>query len=315
LATVASPVFATFLDLPMMAGNEVPHAPHAAVTANPWPGHAALYASATAHNFALNTSFTTPATLGSTTTPLAAADPGIVDHGPALGIQLTDGVLDSQTHDAILAGANLAAIGDGSPDNWEIFQFEAATITGQNTFAVSQRLRGQFGSDGLMPTTWPVGSHFVLLNGVPDQIDLVEAAVNVTQTYRVGPGSRPHSDPLFTQESHAFKGNGLRPYAPVFLTVQPMDGDMNLSWIRRTRGTGDGWDIADVPLVEATESYRVKVWQGSTLVREVDVAIPQWTYLASDIAADGVSGALTVQVAQLSQHYGPGLFAQTHITV
>ncbi len=313
--TVASPVFATFMDLPMMSGSEVPFAPHAAVTANPWPGHAAMYASATANNFALNTTFSVPATLGFTTTPLAAACHGIIDHGLPLGVQLTEGVLDTQTHEAILAGANLAIIGDGTPDNWEVFQFEVSTVTGQNTFEVTKRLRGQFGSDGLMPAEWPAGSHFVLLNGVPDQIDLPEVALNVDRTYRVGPGGRPYNDPLFNQYTLAFKGNGRRPYAPAFLNAKPVAGGLEVDWIRRTRGTGDGWDVVDVPVSEATEAYRVKVWQGGNLIREAEVSTPQWIYSAADITADGVSGAVTVQVAQLSQEYGPGLFAELSTTV
>jgi len=40
-----APVVPVFMDLPLMTGDEVPHAPHIAVTARPWPGSAAVYSS------------------------------------------------------------------------------------------------------------------------------------------------------------------------------------------------------------------------------------------------------------------------------
>ena len=38
-----APVTPFFLDLPLMTGEEVPQAPHVAVTARPWPGSAAFF--------------------------------------------------------------------------------------------------------------------------------------------------------------------------------------------------------------------------------------------------------------------------------
>src|SRR5690606_28813313 len=48
------PVFPLFLDLPLLKGEEVPHARHVAATARPWPGSAAVYSSASDDNYALN---------------------------------------------------------------------------------------------------------------------------------------------------------------------------------------------------------------------------------------------------------------------
>jgi hypothetical protein len=39
------PVEALFLDLPLLTGTEVPHAPHVAVGADPWPGSVAVWSS------------------------------------------------------------------------------------------------------------------------------------------------------------------------------------------------------------------------------------------------------------------------------
>ena len=161
--TPITSVFPLFMDLPLITGDELPHAPYVAATAEPWPGPVALYSSCYDADFALNTVLQSPAVLGVTATPLAAATPGILDHGAPLEVELTRGSLSGVTLEALLAGANLAAIGDGSPDNWEIFQFQSADLMASGRYELSGRLRGQLGSDALMPAHWPAGSHFFCL--------------------------------------------------------------------------------------------------------------------------------------------------------
>jgi hypothetical protein len=43
LPAAALPVSPIFMDLPLLTGEEVPHAPHLAVAATPWPGSVAVY--------------------------------------------------------------------------------------------------------------------------------------------------------------------------------------------------------------------------------------------------------------------------------
>ena len=117
--------------------------PALATTAEPWPGPVALYSSRYDADFALNTVLQSPAVLGVTATPLAAATPGILDHGTPLEVELTRGSLSGVTLEALLSGANLAAIGDGSSDNWEIFQFQSADLMASGRYELSGRLRGQ----------------------------------------------------------------------------------------------------------------------------------------------------------------------------
>ena len=85
------------------------------------------------------------------------------------------------------------------------------------------------------------------------------------------------------------------------------------SWIRRTRVDGDNWDMPEVPLGETAELYTVRVYLGAALKREVQVTSPSWTYLPTDQMADGVSGAFTLSVAQVSDRYGNGPFVQASV--
>ena len=163
------------------------------------------------------------------------------------------------------------------------------------------------GSDGLMPDVWPVGSWFVLMNGVPEQIDLSANLRQVEQHFRIGPAARGYDDPSYVHLQHAFDGNGLRPYAPAHLAVEPIGvGDQHLSWIRRTRIEGDNW-TSEVPVGEDTESYRVQVHKDGALLREVLTSVPEWTYPSALAAVDGAIGAVEFSVAQVSARYGPGL--------
>ena len=120
------PVNALFLDLPLLRGDEVPHAPHIAASARQWPGNVAVYASGGETNFRLNTLIPLRATMGVTQNDMAHARPGVVDRGQALQVTLTSGVLENVDEADLVGGANLAAIGDGSADRWEVFQFARA---------------------------------------------------------------------------------------------------------------------------------------------------------------------------------------------
>lgn len=309
------PVLPLFLDLPLMRGDEVPHAPHLAVAAQPWPGSVALYASGSDDNYLLNQVVDRRAIVGVSETALVAARAGLWDRGDPLQVRLIAGALESHTADAVLNGANLAAIGDGTPGNWELFQFRDATLIGPETYWLSGRLRGQLGTDATMPASWPVGSYFVLLDGTPQQIDLASSERRIARHFRIGPARRGLNDPSFRHLVEAFDGNGLRPYAPAHLRVAGTAAtDISITWTRRTRIDGDGWDTHDVPLGEESEQYLLRVRSGATILREVTVATPNWVYSAGQQAADGAVAGDLVEVAQISARYGPGPFRSMAIT-
>ncbi|WP_457774687.1 baseplate multidomain protein megatron [Phycobium rhodophyticola] len=311
-----APVFPLFLDLPLLTGEEVPHAPHLAITADPWPGSVAAYSSSSDSNYTLNRLVATRATVGVTQNDLIAAPPGLIDRGEGLLVELTSGAMESVEAAAFLNGGNLAAIGDGTPGGWEVFQFRDAELVGENTYLLSHRLRGQQGSDAWMPAIWPEGSYFVLLNGVPEQIALSVAQRNIARHYRIGPARRGYDDPSYVHEIHAFEGIGLKPLSPVHL-VSDIDGagDLTLRWVRRTRIGGDSWDGTEVPLGEESESYLVRVLKAGSVLREEQVSAPEWSYAQSDQIGDGATGAVEVQVAQLSALFGAGAVGVRALTL
>lgn len=304
------PVSAVFLDLPLMTGQEDPYAPHLAVTASPWPGTVAVYASDEDAGYGLNSTLAGRAVIGQTLAPLRWAQTGLWDRGEPLRLRMAGGELESASTARLLNGANLMAIGDGSSSNWEIFQFATATPVSAGVWDVSMRLRGQLGSDALMPEAWPEGSVVVLLDEAPEQILLPASSRGLARHYRIGSALRAYDDPSYVHRVEAFAGVGLRPLSPCHLRAEAMTSGWSITWLRRTRIDGDSWENFEVPLGEAQELYRLRVFNGTSVVREVTLGSPEWSYSAALAAADGVAGGFELRVAQMSDTFGPGLEAR-----
>ncbi|MCU0828123.1 MAG: glycoside hydrolase/phage tail family protein [Tabrizicola sp.] len=303
------PVYPVFLDLPLLTGEELPHAPHVAISAEPWPGSVGVWSAAQDSGYELNRLIAAASVVGFTESPLARAQPGVWDKGAPLRVRLASGELESVDPLAVLNGANAMAIGDGSAGAWEVFQFAEAQVVAPDTYELSLRLRGQLGTDGVMPDVWPNGSTIVLLDLSLVQIDLPLAARGLERHYRIGAGARGFDDPNVVLRVEAFDGIGLRPYPVAHLRAVMNSASENLvSWKRRTRIDGDSWQAVEVPLGEATEAYVLRVIQSSTIRAEYSVTQPFFTYTPAMRSADGVAGAYEVHVAQVSQSFGPGPF-------
>lgn len=304
-----------FLDLPLLSGAEVPHQPHVCVAAAPWVGPMAVWAESGA-TFQLNRLLTRGAVVGVTETALPSARPGLWDRGPALRVQLTSGLLETVEPADVLNGANAMAIGDGSAGLWEVFQFAEASLVAPGTYDLSLRLRGQSGTDGVMPPVWPPGSTVVLLDSALQQLDLAMNARGLARRYRFGLQARGYDRPEVAERQDAFDGIGLRPYPVAHLrAVRSPEGDVAVRWIRRTRIDGDNWQQIEVPLGEDAEAYVVRVISGTVIVAEYQVNQPDFAYTAAQQAADGVSGAFMLKVAQVSSRFGTGPFRPAEVAV
>ncbi|WBU53848.1 glycoside hydrolase TIM-barrel-like domain-containing protein [Paracoccus sp. SCSIO 75233] len=297
------PVWPVVLDLPLMRGTELPHAPHLAVAARPWPGSVVVYGSDMAEgDFALNQMLTQPAMIGRSLTPLRWARAGLLDRGHGLRVRFASGRLGGLTHDALLQGGNFLAIGDGSPERWEVLQFACAVPQTDGSWLLRDRLRGQFGTDALMPDLWPEGSVVVLLNGALRQLDFDPASLGQRRFWRIGPATRAVDDASYRLRETVTRGAGMRPLSPCHLRLI----GRRLSWIRRTRKSGDRWDLREVPLAEAREAYLVRATT-AVVTREFEVTRPAFD-LPDEFVNEAGNGGLQIAVAQLSDDYGPGPF-------
>jgi len=307
------PVEPIFMDLPLLSGEEVPHAPHLAVAATPWPGSVAVYKAPGSDGFALNLLVEQGAVAGTLLTPLDAAPIGVWDRGTPMRVRIASGELSSAELETVLNGANVAAIGPGDGAGWEVIQFAQAQLVAEEEWEISLRLRGQAGTDADMPDVWPEGSLFVLLDSAVRQVDLPASARGLVRHWRVGPARRAFDDPSYVERVLAFDGIGLRPLRPVHLRAAEQGGETQVTWIRRGRIDADNWSGLDVPLGETSELYHLRILDASGLKREADVTTPAYTYSAADRAADGTQTPFNIEVAQVSDRFGPGPYARIEL--
>jgi hypothetical protein len=88
--------------------------------------------------------------------------------------------------------------------------------------------------------------------------------------------------------------------------------DIIFSWIRLARIL---WELAEIPLSEIAERYLVKVFSGATVLRDVKVSVPNWGYEAAMIAQGAAAGQCEVQIVQISDSFGLGLYRQQSFIV
>ncbi|SFR41534.1 Putative phage tail protein [Yoonia tamlensis] len=300
------PVTALFMDLPLLTGDEQPTAPYFAAAGRPWPGSIALYGAPQDSDYTLQSISDSPAIIGISQSALGAGPVGIWDRQSGFEVTLINGELSSASKAALLSGANTIAIGDGTPDKWEIIQFETATPTATRSYRLTGLLRGQAGSRGLMPAIWPAASQIVVLDGTPAQITIPSALRGLPRHLRFGPAKRPITDASFRYAVHTFQGNGLRPYPVAHLRAQAGAGGTDLSWIRCSRIDGDIWADGEIPLGEDTESYQIRVIQDGLVKRSAVTNTPDWSYADTARAADVGALPYRIEVAQVSARYGAG---------
>ena len=301
-----SGVYAEFLDLPLLAGEEIPHAPYVAVCRYPWAGSVAVFAAGDDYGYTLNRTVSRPAIVGETLDGLASGVPGRWMRA-SVRVRIRYGTLESRSATSVLNGANVAALRHGSSGDWELFQFERAELVAPQVYRLSGLLRGQGGTDGQIPSRWPIGTDFVLVDSALSQIDLPASARGIERHYRIGPAPKSYDDASFVHRILAFDGVGLRPYRPAHLrAARSLSGNITVGWTRRTRMDGDSWQGVDVPLGEESEKYHVRIVSGGRVCREYTVGASSFTYSKADQDVDDLQAVLTFEVAQVSDRFGPG---------
>jgi len=107
---------------------------------------------------------------------------------------------------------------------------------------------------------------------------------------------------------HTFQGLGLKPLSPVHVRAVRADGDVTISWVRRTRTGGDSWEAPEVGLGEDAESYEVDILDGEAVVRTLASTSPAVTYTAAQQTVDFGSPqpSYDVRIHQMSASYGRG---------
>jgi hypothetical protein len=307
VSVIAGQPFVVFLDLPLLRGDEPPAAGYVAAAQNPWPGPIALYRSPETSGFQLKAMAIAPVVTGVTLDPLPPGAVSRLDRATSVRVKLDSGALASVTELALLGGANLAAVRN-EDGGWEVLQFLSAVLIAPATYTLTGFLRGLAGTEHAMRAPVAAGARFVLLDGSLARIDMTEDEIGIAFNWRCGPASRDIGSPHYAQVAHTFVGEGLKPLSPAHVRGSRLDGDLNLTWVRRTRVGGDSWDGIDVPLGETEERYEIDILDGSTVKRTLAATSPSAVYTAADQTADFGSpqSSVPLRIFQLSATRGRG---------
>lgn len=303
-----------FIDLPLLRGDEPVHAGYVAAQQSPWPGVLAVYSAPGQEGFTLKGFVSVAATTGTTLDTVPAGVEGRLDRAARFRVRLDAGRIQSVERIQLLAGRNVAALrhgsGDWGPGDWEVVQFERAELVADSTYELSGLLRAQAGTESALRESLAAGARFVLLDAAVAQLPLTAGEIRLPCFWRVGLASRDIGHGSYVALEHTFRGLGLRPLSPVHLRgARAANGDVEVSWIRRTRVGGDGWEAPEVPLGEESERYEVDILDAGgqpvrTLVSDRQHAVYGIAEQIADFGAPQAS--LGVRVYQMSASYGRG---------
>ncbi|MEM6415014.1 MAG: glycoside hydrolase/phage tail family protein [Pseudomonadota bacterium] len=309
------------LDLPMITDSDDPTAPWFAAFADPWPGTVSLYRSGiSGSDDRLSGTSTTPAGLGQLLTPLAPTASPLPSGrwlNQSIQIRLGSGSVVSRPETDVLAGANGIAVFTAS-GRYEIIQFRDAVLESDGTWTLSRLLRGQAGTEQDASAGAVVGARIVLLNSALRQSVGGLDARGINFQWKAGPSQRSTTDDSYSSKSQALALRGLSPLSPCHLRAESINGDLLISWVRRTRIGGDTWDVEEVPLGEAFERYRLEIATAANTVGQYEMNEAVFAYTTAMQINDlgsGYLGDIFIRVAQLSADVGAGDKTELKVTL
>lgn len=302
-----------FMDLPLVTDTEeLPHAPRLAVHARPWPGSVNILKSDGAGGFNLIQTLYSRTTMGVLNSALYSGPTDRWDDGNVFDVQVYQGELATLSKEQLLASnANAMAVYNAN-GLWEVLQFASAALVSTGVYRLSKLLRGQLDTaDAMAGAPYPAGSRFVILEpGVVRALNVSKEQAPLHIDYRWGPSTYPSNDPTYITGNRWGTKRGLRPYAPcdARLVRSSATGDLTISWKRRTRTGGDGWEQTEVPLNEEAEQYQLVILSGpgGTVKRTVVLTSPTFAYTSANQVTDFGSNQTQVyaKISQYGAEYG-----------
>lgn len=249
-----------------------------------------------------------PGILGRMATALPPGISTTWDYANVIEVDMIAGTLESRTEEAVINGANAAAI--GTHGRWEIVQFLTASQISETRWHLSGLLRGRRATEHHIDTS-VAGDFFVMLSaGGVVRLPLQIAEIGTARFYRAvtfGTAAAGATGLSFTGQ-----GEALRPFSPVHVHGERSGGDLIIQWTRRGRLGQELRSGTDIPLSEESESYEVDIIapgaSPETALRTLETNTTSVTYTAAEQAADGFAGddLIVVRVYQMSATVGRG---------
>lgn len=260
-----------------------------------------LFVSADDSNYSFLAAFPTPATVALASGQLPTCPTHeLWDMANELTVHVLSGALYSVPDAQVLNGENLALLGG------EVLQFANAKINTDGSYTLSRLLRGRKGTEAAM-STHSNGETLVLLDGNLQRIELPIEMTGISRSYKLV-GSSQDGDSVHAVQ-FASNGVGQECLSPVLPRgSRAENGDLAITWVRRTRIGGELRDKTDALLGEASEAYDIDVLDGELVKRTVRATSPALAYTAAQQIEDfgAPQMAVSVRIYQISAVAGRG---------
>ena len=283
---------------------------YAAVYADPWPGAVGVWRRS-GEGFVAAATITRRAIVGETLDALGPGVPARFDGLNALTVRIAGGALSSPGDVRALSGAQAIAVG-GPDDAWEVIVFANAELIGDGVWRLSRLVRGLGGEEHLSLRTLAAGAPVVVLDEAVTPLVTDAGLVGGEQVYRFSDAASDYADELAVEIAASVRDVALKPYAPVRPRARRTAGGIEIAFTRRGRIDADGWGLAEIPLGEEREEYRIEILDGAVVKRTLVSAAPVVLY-AGEIADFGApQSQLRLRISQVSATAGTG-FARTEV--
>lgn len=243
-------------------------------------------------------------TLGTVANALPKGVIGVFDDKSQIEVLLLgDKTLEAKSQMSVLNGANLAIIGN------EIIQFKNAELLAPQKYKLSSLLRGRFGTEHHIESHLS-GERFILLDDSLIKQSIANDLIGLQRLYKsatIGQNLSDVDDLGFT-----FNANALVPYSVVHVqSSRNVNGDIEISWIRRTRQSGQWLDYVDVPLNETSQTYEIDVYNQQDEVIKTILNVNKTNIIYSQIDQINDFGviqtSLKISIYQISAIKGRGV--------
>ncbi len=268
----------------------------------PWGGQVDIQFGAAAELLSVRGSLIQPSVTGRLTSSLSSGSNGRW-FNQSFDVKLDSGTLESASTLAVLNGQNALLV--ETEIGWELLQFRDAELIGEQLYRVGHLLRALQGTDKPATQGANIGSRVLLLDQDVARADLKENEVGLDLLWKArSVGSRIEAT---RSGEFVWQQRALKQWPPVHLHAEEKNGNIEISWIRRSRIGSDSWGEAE-PEMETDESYQLSVFINGALVRQWETIYPHFTYDSSSIVEDLPNGGeIHIGVKQLGKK---GLFGQ-----
>ena len=253
--------------------------PLVAAAGSPWPGSVSIRAGQDAAFMTERAEVSSPASVGLVRSEISAQPIGRWDKASRLEVYVPGAAFSSETEASVLAGANRLLV--ETAGGWELLAFRTAELIGDDTYVLSDLLRGLRGT---VSGSVDVNAHCVIPDGAVEPAVLSAEEIGVELQWQAV--SDTIESPL---QSETFEARGALAYRPGHLRAAWQGSDLDIRWTRRGKDVPESWLL---PEAENAGQFEV--------ILSSDAGdLGAWTTQTANLALTPPSGSKWVKVAEI----------------